>query len=121
MLGAGAVSALGPLARRDAQRLVGSRWEESASPGELSGRLPRAAAKALEGVAQAGELWRAEARWWSNLETSGATMAGALDARRVLERGSRGPLRRGRLAHTCGASGAARGGGEIEELLDAVA
>jgi hypothetical protein len=121
VLGAGAASALGPPARRDAQRLVGSRWEEPGSPGELSGRLPRAAAKALEGVTQAGELWRAEVRWWSNLKTSGAAMA----ARSTLDVSSSvgvvGLLAADAWRTRAALQVAARGGGDIDELLDAVA
>lgn len=90
-------------------------------PGELSGRLPRAAAKALEGVTQAGELWRAEARWWSNLETSGAAMAARSTLDVTSSVGVVGLLATDAWRTRAALQVAARGGGDIEELLDAVA
>ena len=52
VLMAGAFSALGPSARRDTQRLLGSGWQDATSAGELARHVPRAAAKTLEGVAE---------------------------------------------------------------------
>ncbi|HXZ62863.1 MAG TPA: hypothetical protein VEG62_08985 [Acidimicrobiales bacterium] len=120
-LASGAQGSLGPTAVRDASRVLGQRWRRADSPEDLARHVPRAAAQTLEGVASADQLWRAEVRWWAEVEATAARLAVhprpdssaavgaaallAVDAWRV------------RAALTV----AARGGGELAEVLDAVA
>ncbi len=121
VLTAGAVAALGTSARRDAHRLLGSSWEEATSPVELSRCVPRASVKALRGITEREELWRAEARWWSNLEGSGAKMAAGstLDVSSTV--GVVGLLAADAWRTRAALQVAARGGGDMAELLDAMA
>lgn len=48
--------------------VLGSRWE-GATLGELPDRLPASLAWVLDGVHGRADLWRAEARWWSRVES----------------------------------------------------
>jgi hypothetical protein len=50
-------------------RELGRRWSETDSPAELRASLPASAAWVLDGVSEVEELWRAEARWWSRVES----------------------------------------------------
>jgi len=118
---AGAVSALGSSARRDVDHLLGSRWQEMASPGEFAGRVPTAAAKALEGIAGVDDVWRAEARWWSGVEASGAVLAAHSPPDVSCSVGVVGLLAADAWRTRAALEIAARGGGDIGELLDAVA
>jgi hypothetical protein len=62
---------------------LGSGWQGAAAIPELAKRLPSAARWALEGVVEPSELWRAEARWWSRVETDSlAMLAGFRPGRR---------------------------------------
>ena len=72
VLAAGAISALSPLALRQADRLFGPAWAESTSLPDLRRRLPRPARPALDEVEGPEHLWHAEARWWTTLGASGA-------------------------------------------------
>lgn len=74
---AGALGALGPQARRDADHLLGRRWSEAATPADLAPLVPRPAARAVRGVGDPTELWRAEARWWGTVETEADVAARA--------------------------------------------
>lgn len=62
-----------PTARR-ASELLGRRAIEASSFEEFRALLPRQARWPLDDVADAGELWRAEARWWTALEEDGVAM-----------------------------------------------
>jgi hypothetical protein len=53
---------------------LGSEWPEAASVSDLRRRLPAAAAWALAGVDEPGELWRAEPAWWSQVGADAETM-----------------------------------------------
>lgn len=121
VLMADAFSALGPAAVRDAHHLLGSGWQEASSPGELARHVPRAAAKVLEAASGPDDLWRAEALWWSNLEVSGAALA----ARSTLDVSSSvgvvGLLAVDAWRTRAALQVAARGGGDMVELFDAMA
>lgn len=52
-------------------RLLGHRWIEAGDLTSLRERLPRDAAWVLDGVDSAGEIWRAEVRWWRALDADG--------------------------------------------------
>jgi hypothetical protein len=81
-------------------RLRPTGWERATTLPELVASLPGEAAWAFEGVEQATELWRAEARWWDKVESEaermvrrsrpgrevviGAVTLLAADARRVI-------------------------------------
>jgi len=121
VIAAGAFSALGPSARRDSRRLLGPRWEDSTSPAELARHVSREAAKTLEGFSEPDELWRAEARWWSTLEESGAALASrsSLDVSGTV--GVVGVLAADAWRTRAALQVAARGGGDLVELIDAVA
>ena len=73
-MAAGAAGSISPAAARDATRVLGPRWSERSSLEDLSSQLPRAAAGTLAGVATPEELWRAEFRWWSSVEATGASL-----------------------------------------------
>jgi len=121
VLMADAFSGLGPSARRDAHHLLGSGWQEASSPGDLARHVPKAAAKVLEGASGPDDLWRAEALWWSNLEASGTALA----ARSTLDVSSSvgvvGLLAVDAWRTRAALQVAARGGGDIVELFDAMA
>ncbi|MGZ4538477.1 MAG: hypothetical protein ACXVXS_05130 [Blastococcus sp.] len=108
------------VAEASAGRLLGPAATTATSPAGLAAVLPRAAREAVAGVEDPRSLWRAEARWWTRLDSDaaallrrprftvdpvvGAVAAAAVDAWRVC------------AALEC----AARGGGDLE-VFDAVA
>lgn len=49
---------------------LGVAWERAETLDEYGERLPGEARWALEGIAQPSELWRAERRWWSELDAA---------------------------------------------------
>ncbi len=53
---------------------LGAAWERAATVRELAATLPRSAARVLEGVERPEELWRAEARWWAEVERDARAM-----------------------------------------------
>lgn len=73
-MAAGAAESISPTAARDATRVLGPRWSGSDSLEDLRLRLPRAAAETLNGISDPEELWRAEFRWWSRVEATGASL-----------------------------------------------
>jgi len=118
---AGALSALGTSARRDADRVLGPGWAEAASPGELLRQAPRAAAKVLEGVSGADDLWRAEVRWWSNVGETGTGLVARSNLDASSSVGAVGVLAADAWRTRAALQLAARGGGDFVELSDAVA
>ncbi|MFR0354634.1 hypothetical protein [Streptomyces sediminimaris] len=56
---------------RHATRLLGTAAVRATGFDEYRARLSPAATWALEGVERPGDLWRAEARWWSEVERDG--------------------------------------------------
>ncbi|MEU4849141.1 hypothetical protein [Streptomyces gilvosporeus] len=62
-----------PTARR-AGRLLGSAAVGAASFADFRQRLSATARWALDGVDEAADLWRAEARWWDRLERDGSEL-----------------------------------------------
>jgi hypothetical protein len=75
VLAAGADTAFGQTAWRDATHVLGPDWQKASDVDELAEHVPPAAAKALEDVASPDDLWRAEARWWGRVETEAALLA----------------------------------------------
>lgn len=57
-----------------AARLLGASWNAATSVAGLRERLPATARWPLAGVAGPGELWRAEAAWWSRVATDGMAL-----------------------------------------------
>lgn len=62
-----------PAARR-ASRLLGSAAVRAASFANFRQHLPATARWALDGIDEAADLWRAEARWWDRLEQDGSEL-----------------------------------------------
>ena len=56
---------------------LGDGWPRTASPGALAPALPPDVRWVLAGVDAAGELWQAEARWWTRVESDAARLAAA--------------------------------------------
>lgn len=121
VISANATSALSPGARRDAGHLLGPRWSETISLGDFVRRAPRPAAKMLEDVEDVDDLWRAEVRWWSSVEAGGAQLAArsALDVSSCV--GVVGMLACDAWRARAAIQLAARGGGELAEVLGALA
>lgn len=67
LLGAGTCESLG--AHRI--RLLGSDWEGAHDLPALVDRLPSDASWVLDGLTEASQMWRAEARWWRELDEDG--------------------------------------------------
>ncbi|HYN57858.1 MAG TPA: hypothetical protein VES03_11740 [Motilibacterales bacterium] len=59
---------------RAATRLLGSRWTGTRTLRAFADALPPDARWALEGVEDPGDLWHAEARWWSRVGSDGAVL-----------------------------------------------
>jgi hypothetical protein len=72
---AGTPPAAGGRAGRDLRSMLGWHWEGVRMLPELARRLPSSTAWLLDGIAGGDELWRAEARWWTRLESGGAKLA----------------------------------------------
>ncbi|HET7339391.1 MAG TPA: hypothetical protein VFK22_07565 [Candidatus Dormibacteraeota bacterium] len=51
-----------------------SEWMEASTVGELRALLSGQVAWVLDGIGDAGDLWRAEARWWSRVRRDAAKM-----------------------------------------------
>jgi hypothetical protein len=121
VLASGALSALGPSARRDATRVLGSRWERATAPGDLAHFVPRSAARVLEGVAGPEDLWRAEARQWRLLEASALALVARTPPGAAGPIGVAGALGADAWRTRAALAVAANGGGDLSEVLDAAA
>jgi len=77
VLATGAGAALPPGAIRDATRLLGPNWSRATSPSALESQVPRAAALAIADTGGPAGMWRAEAGWWSAVESSAGDLATA--------------------------------------------
>ncbi|MGW3938794.1 hypothetical protein [Streptomyces phaeochromogenes] len=64
-----------PSARRVA-RLLGPRSLRAGSFADFRQALPTAASWALDGLGEAADLWRAEARWWDVVDRDGRALLG---------------------------------------------
>jgi hypothetical protein len=121
MLAAGAPPEAGSPNERNLRLVIGGRWAGSAALADLPASLSKPAARALSAGEAAGDLWRAEARAWTLLET---------DALRVQAGWNPGP---GAVVAAAGLLAvdawrvraalelAARGGQFPDEVLDVVA
>jgi len=121
VLVADALPALGPSPRRDATHVLGPRWQQVGSVGELAGQLSGAAARLLRGVTEADDLWRAEVRWWATVESTGATLATRPRPDMSCGMGVAGLLAADAWWTRAALAVAAGGGGDLAEVLDAVA
>lgn len=121
VLAAGAFATLGPNARRDARHVLGARSCEATSPGDLAGRLPRPAGRVLQGVTGADDLWRAEVRWWSMVEAAGGELVARPRPDASSSVGAVGLLAADAWRTRAALELAARGGGDLAEICDAVA
>jgi hypothetical protein len=96
---------------------LGSVWARAVSVPTLAATLPRDAAWALEGIAEPGELWRAEAAWWRRVEADAEAMvAGRREGRRVVL-GAVALLAADARLVIAALEAAARGAGSLEEVL----
>jgi hypothetical protein len=69
---------LPPQAAASARRLLGTGWMRAATLTELRAGLVSPARRALDGLSDEHELWRAETRWWERLqEQAEALLAGS--------------------------------------------
>ena len=120
-LASGADASLGPSVVRDASRILGSRWRRADSPEDLARRVPRAAARTLEGVTSADELWQAEVRWWVEIETAAVRLTARSRPDRSAAIGAAALLAVDAWRVRAALSVAAHGGGDLGEVLGAVA
>jgi hypothetical protein len=119
VVASGAVPVLGPSARRDARRLLGPGWEDARSIDELAERTQGVAARALRGVHGPGDLWRAEARWWTTVESDSRALAVRPRADAAAGIGVVGLLGADAWRVRCALAVAARGG-DTEGFVDAL-
>jgi len=120
-LGAGAAGSLPERARRDACHLLGWRWEEAVALRDLGPLVPRPARWVLEGVDDPSRLWRAEARWWAAVEADGQGLVARARSGDAVGVGVFGLLATDGWRVRAALELAARGGGPLVEVLDAVA
>ena len=121
VIATGSRASLGPGAVRDATHLLGPGWAEATSLEDLTGRLPRVAARGLDGVRALEDLWRAEARWWSTLDTAGAELVARPRADASVGVGVAARLAADAWRVRAALAVAAGGGGGLAEVLDGVA
>ena len=121
VLAAGALPTLSRSTRRDVTHVLGPQWQQARSLDELARCLPRPAAQALQGVDAADDLWRAEVRWWATVESAAATLATLPHPGPSSAIGVVGLLATDAWRTRAALAIAARGGGELSEVLDAVA
>ncbi|WP_326648138.1 MULTISPECIES: hypothetical protein [unclassified Streptomyces] len=105
---------------RRASELLGRRTVEASSFEEFRAFLPRHARWPVADIADAGELWRAEARWWTALEEDGVAMTDnrGYDLTPVV--GAVAVLSVDAWRVRAALELAARGGGSLEVVFDAV-
>jgi hypothetical protein len=124
-LAVGAAPAAGTPAARDATTLLGARWPSAQSPAELAEALPRSVRWALAGVGAGPpdgvDLWQAEARWWHRVESDAAALAVPPRPDPGVVVGVAGLLGADAWRIRAALELAARGGGRLAEVLDAVA
>ncbi len=121
VMAVGSRSTLSTSASKDATRVLGSGWRRATSLTDAANHLPRVAARALQGVETLEDLWRAEVRWWATVESSAARLLLHTPPDRAGAIGAAGVLAADAFRTRAALSLAARGGGELSEILDAVA
>lgn len=118
---AGALGALPPRARRDARHLLGEHGQGAGTLGDLGRLVAHAATWVLEGIDDPDELWRAETRWWARVEADGHVLAARAQSGDATGVGVFGLLAADGWRTRAALELAARGGGSLDEVLDAVA
>jgi hypothetical protein len=83
--------------------------------------VPRGAAQALHGVESAENLWQAEIRWWSTMESAGTVLAARPQAGASAGVGVAALLAADAWRVRAALAMAAGGGGDLAGMLDAVA
>jgi hypothetical protein len=121
VLGADALSAVGPSARRDATHVLGRRWQQAGSIGELARHVSGAAGLVLRDVDGPEDRWRAEVRWWTTVESTSATLATHPRPDLSSGIGVAGLLAADAWWTRAALAIAAGGGGDPAEVLDVVA
>jgi hypothetical protein len=121
VLGNDALPALSRSARRDATHILGPRWQRARSLDELARLLPHAGAGALSGIGGPDELWRAEIGWWEAMESSAASLVARLRRDASDAVGVAALLAADAWRTRAALAMAARGGGELGKVADAVA
>ena len=107
-------------ARIAASRVVGPAAVSAATLPELVAALPISARWALADVTQPGELWQAEARWWTRVERDGFELARSAAAGPEVLVGAVAMLAADAWRVRAALEVAARGGAPLE-VFDAVA
>jgi hypothetical protein len=102
-------------ARRAAQ-VLGTRAVQAASFAEFRRWLPPAAQWAVAGIDEPGDLWRAEARWWTRLEQDGIRLLNGIGFGPSPLVGAVAVLSVDAWRVRAGLELAARGGGSLEAL-----
>jgi len=124
-LAAGAPVLPGTPAGRDASILLGPRWHEAAAPGDLVDVVPRSVRWAVAPVGSDPlaevDLWQAEARWWKRVGTDAATLVVPPRPGPGAVVGAAGLLMADAWRVRAALEVAARGGGDVAEVFDAVA
>jgi hypothetical protein len=105
-------------ARRLAAELLGARAVEASAFSDFQRLLPSASRWAVDGIDDARDLWRAEARWWAVLEEDGISMMRRLRYQPVSVVGAVAVLSVDAWRVRAALELAARGGGPLE-VLDA--
>lgn len=118
---AGARGSLTPGAIRDATHLLGPRWHTADSMQVLTEALPRAAAKALAGVVDPDDLWRAETRLCSTIDNAGAALVARARPDAATGAGVAAQLEADARRVRAALALAACGGGNLAEVLDELA
>lgn len=111
---------LPPRAALGAAHVLGARAPAAHDLPELADALPRGGRWALDGVSRPGDLWAAEARWWSRVENDAfGLVRGATEGPGVLVGAV--ALMATDAWRVCAALEIAARGGRSAEVLDAVA
>ena len=121
VIAAGAQSSLAAGAVRDATHVLGPRWQTADSLDDLATRLPRAAAKALDGVPGPEDLWLAEVRWCWALEEIGTCLVARPRPDSATGTGIAAQLEADAWRVRAALAVAAVGGGDLAEAVGGVA
>lgn len=121
LLATGALSTLGVTASRDATHVLGRDWRRAHSVEELARCVPPAASRALNGVRSSADLWHAEMRWWATVEAEAGVLVAHPRADDSTGVGVAALLIADAWRVRAALTLAARGGGDLTEVLREVA